>query len=183
MKPRVLALLGLLTLLLGACAPRVEVPAPALPDVNAFGPTFYCGYMKGAPLDHEVFVPKGEVSLTLLGGESAAVGVEEGFAPEADPTRATLLLHYPGALDGCLFPPLSATFAPEGPFVLVHVFGEEQARVYSLDAMNEPPRGMRAFEALTPLGERVGVLIFIEEWVDADYNDAVLLLKGAEPLR
>ena len=176
-----LALLGLL----GACAPRVQevVEEVALPDFDTFGPTFYCGYRKGAELPHQVFAPSGPVSLALLGGESAAVGVEEGYALEGNLSRQTLLVHYPGSLDGCLFPPIAGTFEPGGSFVLVHVFGGERERIYSLDGLNEEPRGMRAYEALTPLGERVGVLVFVEEWVDADYNDAVLLLKGTEPLR
>ncbi len=147
-----LALLGLLA----ACAPRVQevVEEVALPDVNTFGPTFYCGYRKGAPLPHQVFAPKGEVTLTLIGGESAAIGVEAGYYTEQNPTRQTLVVHYSGSLDGCLFPPLSASFKPEGPFGLVHVFGGDRERIYSLDALNEAPRGMRAFEALTPPARR-----------------------------
>lgn len=182
-----LAVLGLLVLL-AACAPQVEevVEDVALPKTNTFGPTFYCGYRKGSSLPHQVFVPKSlgaAVSLTLIGGESAAIGVEEGYFLAKDPAVQTLVLHYPGSLKGCLVPPLSASFEPGGAFGLVHVFGGEQKRIYSIDALNESPRGMRAFEALTPLGEKAGILIFIEEWVDADFNDAVLLLQGAEPLR
>ena len=175
-------------LLLSACAPRVEevMERVALPEVNTFGPTFYCGFQKGAELPHQVFLPRsadGKVSLTLIGGESAAVGVEEGYFLVEEPSIQTLVLHYPGSLNDCLLPPLSASFTPDGAFALVHVFGEEGKRIYSIDTLNESPRGMRAYLALTPQGERAGILIFVEEWVDADFNDAVLLLKGAEPLR
>ena len=177
-----IAAAGLLAL--AACAPNVQVVEEvALPGQDAFGPAFYCGYRRGAPLPHQVFVPKGEVTLTLIGGESAAIGVEEGYFATENPSIQVLVVRYPGALKGCLTPPLSAGFEPGGPFGLVHVFGGERERIYSIDTLNESPRGMRAYEALTPLGEKAGVLVFIEEWVDADYNDAVLLLRGAEPVR
>ncbi len=184
---RKFGLLGFaLAVLLAACAPRVVVPVPApVPEIaNALGPDYYCGLRKGAPVPHQVFAAKGAtVSLELLGGESAAVGVEEGYYLAGTPADAAMLLFYPGSLGACLFPPLSAKFTPKGPFALVHVFGEDREKVYSEDALNTGERGMRAYEALSPTGKRVGVLILIEEWTDADYNDAVLLLKDAEPVR
>ena len=160
------------------------MPSPVSEVMNALGPEYYCGLKKGPPVPHQGFAAKaGTVSLELLGGESAAVGVEEGYYLAGNPADTAMLFFYPGSLDSCLFPPLTAKFTPGGPFALVHVFGEEHKKVYSEDALNTGERGMRAYQALSPAGELVGVLVLIEEWIDADYNDAVLLLKGAEPVR
>lgn len=176
-----------LLLLLAACVPRVEVslPVPTPPDVYTFGPTFYCGYRVGQELAHQVFVPAGSgpVRLTLLGGESAATDLEEGWAPADDPGAISVLLTHPGGLGGCITPPLAAEFDPTGTFVYVHTFGEDRQHVYSLDDLNSGGRGIRAYQALNVSGEPVGVLLFVEEWVDADYNDAVLLLQGAAPIQ
>jgi len=184
MRRTVLILLAVLLFGLTGCLPRIQVSLPEPVDVMTFGPTFYCGYQKGAPLPHQVFAPSGgSVRLTLLGGESAAVDVAEGYTPESAPTAVTPLFANPGELNGCVLPPQAATFDPGGPFVLVHTFGAERQRVYSLDELNQDDHGMLAYQALNAAGEPVGVLLFVEEWVDADYDDAVLLLQGATPLR
>ena len=169
-----------------SCAPRVQgVVEEAFSEVDVLGPVFFCGYRRGATLPHRIFAPtaSGSVRLGLLGGESAAVGLMEGFFPADDPTDVAELIPYPGNLDGCLLPPLFVSFRPGGAFGLVHVFGRERSRVYTLDERNQEPRGFRAYEAFTLEGKPAGVLLFVEEWVDADYNDAVLLLQGAEPVR
>ena len=178
-------LLAALLILLGGCVPRVEVRLPQPPDLYTLGPTYFCGYRKGSPLPHQVFAAIGgdPVSITLLGGDSAAVGVEESYAPEGSAGGESPLLGYPGALSGCLRPAPSTDFTPGGNFTLVHTFGPDRQKIYSLDELNASPRGMRAYQALDLRGEPVGVLVMVEEWVDADYNDAVLLLKGAAPLR
>ncbi len=162
---------------LGTAGPPSEGTAPP-------SRTNFCGLRAGEELPHERFLASGEVELFLLGGHSAARDYRVGYYPAEKPEAVTYLLEHRGAFDPptCLNPPPSARFRPEGPFGLAHTYEHYGTKtVYSEDARNEAPKGFRAYRALNQKGEEVGILLLIEDWVDADYDDVGLLLVGAEP--
>ncbi len=162
----------------GAAPPPAEGSAAPRPGD-------YCGYRAGEPLTAGVFRPgAAEVELRLLGGHSAARDYRIGYYPAGSPEAATYVLSYAGAFDPatCLNPPPAARFSPKGPFGIVHAYEHYgKKRVYTEARLNEPPRGFRAYRALDAEGNPAGILLLVEDWVDADYDDVGLLLLGAEP--
>ena len=164
---------------LGTAGPPSEGTAP--PSRANF-----CGLRAGEELPHERFLASGEVELFLLGGATAARDYRIGYYPAEKPEAVTYLIEHRGAFEPatCLNPPPSARFRPEGPFGLAHTYKHYGTKtVYSEDARNEAPKGFRAYRALNPKGEEVGILLLIEDWINADYDDVGLLLRGAEPER
>ncbi|AEB12644.1 hypothetical protein [Marinithermus hydrothermalis] len=163
--------------------PLASQPQP--PEATAPQPGDFCGYRAGAELPHQRFEATGPVSLTLLGGYSAARDYRVGYYETARPEVSVALLEYAGAFDPavCLTPPPTATFTPSGPFGLAHTYehyGEKT--IYTEDARNGGEPRFRAYEALNPEGRAVGVLLLLEDWVDNDYDDVGLLLEGARPV-
>ncbi len=164
---------------LGTAGPPSEGTAP--PSRADF-----CGLRAGEELPHERFLASGEVELFLLGGATAARDYRIGYYPAEKPEAVTYLIEHRGAFEPatCLNPPPSARFRPEGPFGLAHTYEHYGTKTaYSEDARNEAPKGFRAYRALNQKGEEVGILLLIEDWIDADYDDVGLLLRSAESER
>ena len=124
--------------------------------------------------------------LLLLGGATAARDYRIGYYLAEKPEAVTYRIEHQGAFEPatCLNPPPSARFRPEGALGLAHTYEHYGTKtVYSEDARNEAHKGFRAYRALNPKGEEVGILLLIEDWIDADYDDVGLLLRGDRPER
>ena len=75
-----------------------------------------------------------------------------------------------------------AIFRPQGSFGLAHNYEHYGNKtVYTEDRFNETPRGFRAYEAINSRGEKEGILLLVEDWIDGDFDDVGLLLIGAKP--
>ena len=144
----------------------------------------FCGYRAGAELPHERFLADGQVELRLLGGHSAARNYRIGYYPAGKPEAPSYALSYQGNFEPptCLNPPLVAIFRPQGSFGLAHNYEHYGNKtVYTEDRFNETPRGFRAYEAINSRGEKEGILLLVEDWIDGDFDDVGLLLIGAKP--
>ncbi len=163
-----------------------EASPPSAEGGRAPSPEDYCGYRAGEPLSAGTFRPTAAaVEIRLLGGHSAARDYQIGYYAPEKPEAATFVLRYEGAFDPavCLEPPQVARFNPGGPFGIVHAYEHYgNKRVYTENALNERPRGFRAYRALDAEGKPVGILLLVEDWIDGDYDDVGLLLLGAEPI-